>query len=47
MRMRDIAVNVAISIPILIGLGLIALGSRNLWHAFTSPDWPRVPGVVM
>ena len=47
MRVQDIAIQAALSIPILIGLGLAGLGSRNLWYALSSPGWPRVLGKVM
>jgi hypothetical protein len=36
-----------VSILIVIGLPLFWVGCRNLWRAFTSPNWPKAPGVVL
>jgi hypothetical protein len=41
------AFSLAWLIMILLGVGMLVPGLRNLWHAYVSPSWPKARGVIV
>jgi hypothetical protein len=44
--MKTIGIVAALSIFLVIGIGIFSLGARNLRYAWASGSWPSVPGTV-